>query len=824
MTASLRRWLIEVGATARTAAGEPVSLSDLEAAGYSRINQLEISSAELSDIHDDIQLLAELETLNLSRNRLVQIPPVVFLLTSLRELQLSRNQLRDLEGGIGRLSRLRGLYASRNFIERLPEDIGGLHELRTLNVRNNRLTHLPDEIFNLSRLDELDISENSIRSLSPLISMLQVLRNFYISGNDLRMLPDEIGLLPAIESLAISGNQLTTLPPTISKLQNLRSFWVYDNPLSSPPLEIAVRGIPDIRAYFYALDSGASRLQSRVRILVLGPPRVGKTSLIERLTRRSFVARRRETLGVKISKWLTRDESEILLWDFGGQDYMHAAHRFFMGGGELFVVVIDVRDPAPLEYWLRLVKSANVGARVLIVLNKIDLAPTLDVDRRFLSEKYQSVSDYFRISCKTAEGTDQLADRIAALAARLVTDRSSQLSVPVTWALVHDRILHSPTPTISVDGFRELCRSEGCVDATEQTVLLNFLRDIGSIVILDRVRPWTIVSDPQWILDVIYSIITSQYAREARGLIPEVAIISILSDSTTVTPRNVSLIRDCLIDYDFALELPGGMLLIPDLLPDIAPQDIDLPESGVVRHTISVDGDPSFLHSRALVRLASDVVPSKVWRRGALLKSSGANAFALVIADEHDRQIRIRCWGPDRISYLGFVRLMIRSVASAFGDISIAEHIPVDDQGATVDYDEVLGLYLMGERELVLGKAGVRRDIQSLLFGVNNHGGRLLMSGPTYNFDRSAVTFGAGSAFNINSGEMRSLVAQLVNELESTNEAEGHSLAQEVSEAVVENDKSRLVVAARRALAIFTTTAPVVDLANSLLSIISQAH
>ncbi|MEV5210306.1 COR domain-containing protein [Micromonospora sp. NPDC053740] len=823
MAATFLQWLMAVGARARTASGEPVALSDLEASEYSIIQQLDLSSAGLDEVHEDLARLSSLEILNLSRNHFSQIPPVIFTLTMLRELQLSRNQLRSLDGGIGRLSRLRGLYASRNLIQDLPKDIRNLAELRTLNVRNNRLSHLPDEIFALAQLDELDVSENSISTLSRQINRLKSLRNFYISGNDLRSLPDEIGSLPSIESLAISGNQLTALPPSIARLQNLRSFWVYDNPLSSPPLEIAVRGIPDIRAYFYALDSGAAQLESRVRILVLGPPRVGKTSLIERLSQNSFGSRRRETLGVKISKWLTADSSEILLWDFGGQDYMHAAHRFFMAGGEIFVVAVDVREPTALEYWLQVVRSTNRSARILVVLNKVDLEARFDVDRRFLSEKYGVVVDYFRTSCKTGEGVNHLAGRISELATASVAARSSQRSIPVTWALVHDRLSHSPTPTISIDGYREICRSEGCADAAEQTVLLNFLRDIGSVVVLDRAKPWTIVTDPQRILDMVYAVITSKFARESKGLVPEAALGSILADAGFSSSRDISLVRDCLIDYDFALRLPDGVLVIPDLLPNIAPQDIDVPEVEVVRHTISVDGDPSFLHARSLVRLASDVMATKAWRRGALLRSSGVDAFALIIADEHDRQIRLKCWGPDRISYLGFIRLMIRSVAGAFGDISIAEHIPVGDDGATVEYDEVLGLYLMGERELVLGKAGVRRDIQSLLFGVNNQGGRLLMSGPVYNFDRSAVSFGAGHAFNINSGEMKSVVAQLVRELESTNHSEGRVLAQEISDAAVANDKSRLAAAAHRALAAFAAVAPVAELANSVISIISQS-
>ena len=823
MTLALRRWLIEVSATVRTTAGEPISVFDLQEEDYSRVRQLDLSAARLTDVHSDIVSLSNLEVLNLSRNSFTRIPAPVYTLTSLRELQVSRNQLEHLDEEIGSLRQLRGLYASRNSIIEIPRSIGDLRDLRTLNIRNNRLTELPPELYRLEYLDELDVSENGIRELSASVTGLQRMRNFYISGNDLVSLPGEIGDLRALESLAISGNQLASLPKSIAKLGNLKSFWVYDNPLTSPPLEIAVRGIPDIRAYFYALDSGAAQLESRVRILILGPPHAGKTSLVERLTTGRFAVRRRETLGVKISQWATHDAtSEVLLWDFGGQNYMHAAHRLFMGGGELYIAVIDVRQGDPAEYWLQLIMGSSPEAQVMVALNKIDLSPGQDVDRRFLSEKYSIIEGYYPISCKTGEGVDHFAARVIANVQRVVDERSRRLSVPVTWALVHDRITNSPIAAITIDGYRELCQGEGCTESEEQNILLQFLRDIGAVVVLDRTRPWTVITNPQWILDGMYAVIASKHARDAEGFVAESAAASILRDLGMYTSREIALVVDALKEYDFALSLPGGMLLIPDLLPQRAPLDISIPEDGVVHHTINVDGDPSFLHSRTLVRLATDVVAPKAWRRGALLESTAVEASALMISDERDRQIRIRCWGPNRISYLGYIRLMVRSVASIFGDIRISEYIPLDEVGVSVEYDEVLGLYLMGERELCVGKAGVRRDIQTLLFGVGNQGGRLLMSGPVFNFDRSAVTFGAGRAFNINSGEMRSVIAQLVHELERSDEPEASELAREISDAALGNDRSRLGTAAEQVLSAFAATTPVGSLATSVLSIVGK--
>lgn len=102
------------------------------------------------------------------------------------------------------------------------------------------------------------------------------------------------------------------------------------------------------------------------------------------------------------------------LWDFGGQEIMHATYQFSLTERSLYLLVIDARKDnenkgeSNIEYWLKLIQSFGKNSPVLIIINKID-ENRLDVNRRGFQEKYPTIKDFHLISCKTGEGFQTLA-------------------------------------------------------------------------------------------------------------------------------------------------------------------------------------------------------------------------------------------------------------------------------------------------------------------------------------------------------------------------------------------------------------------------------
>jgi Leucine-rich repeat (LRR) protein len=104
--------------------------------------------------------------LNLRGKKLKQVPPQVF--TSfpyLVDLDLSRNRLKELPDSLWALGRVKRLNLCKNQIEQLPPSIGRMHHLEELVISQNELTALPDSLGQLERLRMIDAWSNNFDEL-----------------------------------------------------------------------------------------------------------------------------------------------------------------------------------------------------------------------------------------------------------------------------------------------------------------------------------------------------------------------------------------------------------------------------------------------------------------------------------------------------------------------------------------------------------------------------------------------------------------------------------------------------------------------------------
>jgi internalin A len=144
------------------------------------------------------------------------------------------------------------------------------------------------------------------------------------------------------------------------------------------------------------------------KLILVGRGAVGKTSLVNRLVHNTF-GKEKKTEGIKITGWDVPlsggEEAHLNVWDFGGQEIMHATHQFFLTRRSLYLLALSGRegnaDP-DAECWLKLIESFGGESPVLVVLNK----------QRQLQGKYPFIRGFLKTDCGDCFGLDELRRRI----------------------------------------------------------------------------------------------------------------------------------------------------------------------------------------------------------------------------------------------------------------------------------------------------------------------------------------------------------------------------------------------------------------------------
>ncbi len=142
----------------------------------------------------------ELKEVAISRNKIDRLPEGFFNKNSkLKVFYASGNQISRIEEGtFGDMKRLTKLDLSDNRLTELPADFNHFAQLEELSLANNRLTSLPDGISKFGRLYKLNISNNQIKDINEKIWQ--------------KMARNSLKYRAKYPNLDVSGNLLTDIP------------------------------------------------------------------------------------------------------------------------------------------------------------------------------------------------------------------------------------------------------------------------------------------------------------------------------------------------------------------------------------------------------------------------------------------------------------------------------------------------------------------------------------------------------------------------------------------------------------------------------------
>ncbi len=499
---------------------------------------------------------------------------------------------------------------------------------------------------------KLDLSWLGLETLPPQIGELLNLQTLNLWHNQLASLPPQIGELRNLQTLNLQRNQLTSLPPQIGELLNLQTLNLWGNPLTlSLPRALLgdeyLGGDAQSILRFYRAIWESGKPLGEARVLFVGQPAVGKTQLIRRLRGLDFQIDSLSTMTIETHA-LPLGSLTAHLWDFGGQDFMHATHPFFFSARCVYVLVLNVRqtyEQNRVEDWLRLIRAFGGDSPVIVVGNHADADQhVLDLPENRLRGDFPNIAAFLQTSAKDARRLDELRAALEESAAALPHTRvlfaASHLAVRD--ALEREK---QQRDIIPYPRYADLCAAQSIADEEDQRTLLALLHDLG--VALDfrdengqPLSPDGILN-PNWVTEAVYRLITDPQLRgETRGRLTPPMVARILHD---YQPYHRDLMLKLMRRFELAYPA-GDDWWLPNAMPqDEPPAAADPAWAQALTFAYEYDALPESVVTRFIVRASDWIEEGRVWRWGVILAWGGNRA--LVRARPAEKRVEIHVSG-----------------------------------------------------------------------------------------------------------------------------------------------------------------------------------
>jgi small GTP-binding protein len=541
-----------------------------------------------------------------------------------------------------------------------------------------------------------------------------------------------------------------------------------------PPEIFIVHG--RLPAYQSALQESPSRSLNETKLIVIGQASVGKTSLVNRILGKNYNSDESTTNGIAIHQWevkviknedlrlsadglvilpkpsrdlhLAHDDTIIVdsevnvrvnIWDFGGQEIMHATHQFFLTKRCLYLLIVDARmsqEENRVEYWLKIIQSLGSGAPVIIVGNKID-QHSFDIDGVGLKRKYKNIIGILETSAAANIG---ISDLILAIKSRMGLLPHIWDGLPEKWFRVKSELekLGIEKNYVTHDDYLIVCDENDVTEEESKDTLIEVLHDLGVVLYFkDDPRLATLgILNPQWVTNGVYKILNSSALFKNKGVFSAIMLDEILSPPEY--PRSKRLfILDIMRKFELCFDIePEKLYLVPDLLPLEEPAELDF--SGLSAFEYRYPLFPPGLITRFIVRMNQHIHDGLVWRTGVLLKV-GENK-ALVKADIEDRKITIAIDGLEhtRRDALSAIRYQLDEIHNSIKGLDAQKRVPIPEapNAEPLDYDYLLQLERDGDLEVLPVKDGgrlVKVNIRQLLSGIESEAQRRNQGGTVTN-------------------------------------------------------------------------------------------
>jgi len=716
------------------------------------LKELNIRGNNIREIPSDIAELDKMKVLNLGRNKITKlpqeisnlhnlnalyldysslhsIPDEIYNINSLTILSFENNNIIEIAPKIKKLSNLRILILNSNKISQIPCEIGWLHNLRNLELNNNKLASLPKDLRYLSNLKKLMLGSNCYEKFPKILNQLTKLRLLDLSNNMIKQLPKDIENLN-LENLNLSRNKIAKLSPNITKISNLKHIDLTGNPMDKPPIEICSRGLESIKQYYKDLEDQGEDYIYEAKLVLVGEPGAGKTTLVEKLRNPNYQLNPTEpmTKGIDVTKWHFPFSDNINftsnIWDFGGQEIMHATHRYFLTKRSLYILLADNRrEDTDFYYWLKMIELFSSKSPVLIVLNeKYNYKKYISDDIR---KSFECVKDVCNINLAENSGLSNLTTVIKNFMRGL--PHVGKEPIPKKWVEIRKELENKKKDYISKIEYFDICRNCGINDEIQSLRISEFLHDLGVILHFqkDILLRNTVILNTSWATEAVYLILFDESVIKNNGEFGynELDRIWNLQEYGDKQADLLQLMINFELCYKFIDE---QKYIIPQLLPERSKKyEWDDKENLFFEYRYTFM--PKGIISRIIVRMNRYILNQLQWKSGVILKIEDAKAE--IKEDFFQKVLKIRISGEDKKECLAIIRKEISEIHATFGaENFVNEMIPCNCDECKKSrsphffkYNVLNKFYQKGKLSISCENSTIDVSVKELLSGVNDY-------------------------------------------------------------------------------------------------------